>query len=352
MTILLISDDVRGSLACNLLADQLRKRGRRALTVGLSLDPKRESPFPSSPPQITLSVEALPASQLIEQASAVGVFLKDPTKLSRFIESHRNLAAQHGRSAAPVFSGPLQASLGDSLMQEVYDCLECDLLLLPGARQYEAVSSITHRWPSESPPPRLLTTGFWFMPERPPLGRFNGGLRSLPPHMLLALVQNNAPSTSGGKSHFLRQLKRLAEKSPNWLVVVQLDDSWDRGRYWIPQFNAEEWNLPDNIVFATPGQLLSHLAGCSACMTVSSPWAMTAMAWGRKSILVGDYGIHTNEGTTSWFGCGSMHRIQNIRHLNDLLELPDSNPEWLKSMGWGVHDGVDRLINTLDEMKI
>ena len=350
MTILLISDDDRSALACNLLAAQLKTRGQTCLTAGLSLSPERDSPFPLSQPQVTLSLEALLASSLIEKASAIGVFLKQPEKLRGFIESHRNLAAQRERPAAPVFSGPLQASLGDGLMQQLYEHLGCDLLLLPGEQQHQAVRSITQHWPAESPPPRLLTTGLWFMPERPPLGSLNGG-RATPPHLLLALVQDNAPSATGGKSQLLRQLIQWAEASPDWSVVVQRDCSWDRGRHWIPRFKPEEWALPNNLVFAAPGQLLSHLASCSACVTVSSPWAMTAMTWGRKTMLVGDYGIHTNEGTTSWFGCGSMHRLQTIQHLDQLLELPDTNQAWLESMGWGVHDGVDRLINALEELK-
>ena len=350
MTILLISDNDRSALACNLLAAQLTKRGQTCVTAGVSLDQKRDSPFPLSQPQVRLSPEVLLASSLVKTASAIGVFLKQPRKLRDFIESHRNLATQRRQPAAPVFSGPLQASLGDALMQQLYDHLGCDLLLLPGERQHKAVTAITQHWPSESPPPRLLTAGLWFMPERPPMGSLNGG-RATPPHLLLALVQDTIPSAAGCKSQLLRQLVQWAEASPDWSVVIQRDYSWDRGQHWIPRFKPEEWSLPNNLVFAAAGQLLSHLASCSACVTVSSPWAMTAMTWGRKTMMVGDYGIHTKEGTTSWFGCGSMHRMQTIQQLDQLLELPDSNQLWLESMGWGIHDGVDRLIKALKELK-
>jgi len=349
MTVLLISDDDRSALACNLLADQLRARGQTCLTAGLPLDPKRESPFPRSRPQIVLSMEALLTSSVLEQASSLGVFLQHPGELGHFIASHRNLAAHQGRAAAPVFSGPLQASLGDSLMQQLYQHLECDLLLLPGERQLKDVSSITQHWPADNSPPRLLATGLWFMPERPPTGSLNGG-RATPPHHLLVLVQDAVPLAPGGKSQLLRQLMQWAEVSPDWTVVVQRDYSWERGRNWIPRFKPEEWSLPDNLDFAAPGQLFSQLASCSACVTVSSPWAMTAMTWGRKTMLVGDYGIHTNEGTTSWFGCGNMHRLHSIQQLDQLLELPNSNQSWLESMGWGIHDGVDRLIKALEEL--
>ena len=350
MTILLFSDNERTALACNLLANQLKKRGHTCLTAGLALDPNRESPFPVSQPQIMLSLESLLTSNLLDQASALGVFLQHPGKLKHFIESHRHLAAHRGRSAAPVFSGPLQASLGDSLMQQLYEHLECDLLLLPGERQEQEIRAITQHWPAESSAPRLLATGLWFMPETPPVGCLNGG-RATAPHQLLALVQDDVPSTPGGKSQLLSQLMQWAEASPDWLVVVQQDCSWERDHHWIPHFKPGEWSLPSNLVFASPGQLLTHLASCSACVTVSSPWAMTAMTWGRKTIVVGDYGIHTDAGTTSWFGCGIMHRTRSIQRLDELLELPDPNQDWLESMGWGIHDGVDRLIKALKELQ-
>lgn len=350
MTILLISDDDRSALACALLADQLTRRGQHCLTVGLPFSRKWESPLPAIQPEIELSLEALLASNLLEQARAVGLFINDSQRLARFIQSHRNLAAQCGRQAAPVFSGPLQASLGDRLMQQLYERLECDLLLLPGERQHQAVRALIEHWPAGSSRPRLLTTGLWFMPERPPQGSLNGG-QAKPPHRLLALVQDKVPTATGGQSQLLRQFIQWAEASPAWSIVIQRDMRWDRNQSWIPRFKPNEWSLPSNLVFSAPGQLLSHLAGCSACVTVSSPWAMTAMAWGRKTMVVGDYGIHTDEGTTSWFGCGSMHRLQRIQQLDQLLELPDTNRSWLESMGWAVHDGVDRLITALQELR-
>ena len=350
MTILLFSDNDRSALACNLLADQLRTRGQPCLTAGLSQNQEKESPLPFLQPQVCLSLDALLASNLREQVSALGLFLSEPKELKVFIESHRNLSALRGHPAAPVFSGPLQASLGDQLMQELHDNLGCDLLLLPGVRQQQSVNAVIQHWPSDIRRPRLLTAGLWFMPERPPRGYLSGG-HATHPHRLVALVQDTAPTATGGRSRLLLQLIHWAEASPDWSVVIQRDDSWERGSTWVPRFQPSEWSLPDNLAFAAPGQLLSHLANCSACITVSSPWAMTAMAWGKKTILVGDYGIHTNEGTTSWFGCGSLHRLHSIRQLDQLLDLPDSNQLWLESMGWGIHDGVDRLIKTLEELK-
>ena len=234
-------------------------------------------------------------------------------------------------------------------MQELHDRLCCDLLILTGKRQERALNSIIQYWPADVPLPQLLSMGFWYSPERPPKGSLNGGI-ARPPHHLLVLAQDFAPTAAGGKSQLLRQLMRWAETAPEWTLTVQRDQAWNDDAPWIPGYKPKQWNLPPNLVFAAPGQMLSHLASCSVCLSISSPWAMTAMTWGRQTILVGDYGIHTNEGTTSWFGCGSMHRLRGVQSPDQLLELPKANQTWLESMGWGIHDGAQRLIDKLEAL--
>ena len=201
MSILLISDDDRSALACELLAQQLHQRGQACLTLGLPTPAASlhaaHSPLPPCQPQITMALEALVGSSLLEQAHAVGLFLHDPDQLQRFVTSHRNLAHQQGRRAAPIFSGPLQASLGDSLMQELHERLCCDLLILPGERQQRALHSVTQHWPADVRPPQLLSMGLWYSPERPPQGSLNGGMAQ-PPHHLLVLAQDRAPTAVGG----------------------------------------------------------------------------------------------------------------------------------------------------------
>ena len=349
MSIVLISDDDHSRFACEQLARQLRHRGQSCLTVAAAPPATRLSPLPPTQPDIAMAPEALLASPVLEQASSIGVFLHQPEQLERFVSSYRALARLRGQRPVPIFSGALQASLGDRLVRELHERLCCDLLLLTGERQLQALRSITSHWPASTAAPRLLPAGLWFAPERPPLGCLNGG-KAKPPHHLVALVQERAPTAHGGKSQLLRQLIQWAAAAPEWTVAVQRDEAWEQGDPWIPLFDPEEWSLPANLVFAAPGQLLSQLAHCSACLTISSPWAMTAMAWGRRTMLVGDYGIHTNEGTTSWFGCGSMHRMRSLQGLDQLLELPATNPTWLESMGWGIHDGIDRLIQALQEV--
>ena len=63
MSILLISDDDRSALACELLAQRLRQRGQRCLTIGLPTRAEpttaatRHSPLPPCQPQVTMLLE-------------------------------------------------------------------------------------------------------------------------------------------------------------------------------------------------------------------------------------------------------------------------------------------------------
>ena len=349
MTILLISDNEPNAFACSLLAEELRKRGQSCITTG-ALSRKKESPLPNVKLDIQISLEALLGSDLLRKASAIGVFIKSPDDLRRFAESYRNLANHSGDSVAPIFSGPLEVSAGDRLMEQFHKALCCDYLLLPGDNQLQELATASQHWEDSTAKPKLVKTGLWFMPERPPQGSLSGN-RPKEPYRLLFLAQDVIPTIHGGKAQILRQLITWAEASPNWTIIIQKDWSTAQNQSWIPRYKPEEWPMPDNIHFAAPGQLLTHLADCTACMTVSSTWSLTAMAWGRKAMIIGDYGIHTDQGTTSWFGCGAMNRLNHLKNLDELLELPGHNQTWLESMGWGVHDGIDRLLTAINTFK-
>ena len=57
------------------------------------------------------------------------------------------------------------------------------------------------------------------------------------------------------------------------------------------------------------------------------------MAWGRIPIIVGDYGIHDEQNTTGFFGCGAMHRLRSIPHLDAVTELPTGEPSLARRHG-------------------
>ena len=95
--------------------------------------------------------------------------------------------------------------------------------------------------------------------------------------------------------------------------------------------------------------MLPLLANCAACITVSSPWALAPICCGRRKLIIGDFGIHTDQGTTAFFGSGLMHRLSAVRQLDDLMELPTVNQHWLEAIGWRHHDG---LIDSCDVLRM
>jgi hypothetical protein len=141
-------------------------------------------------------------------------------------------------------------------------------------------------------------------------------------------------------------LKRWAQEHSDWTVVLQPDHPWGS----TPFRATDNTNKPTNVVEAAPEQLLGLLSQCTACLSVSSPWSLAAMMWGRTAVMVGDYGIQAEQRTTHFFGCGAMHRLRDLGGLHKLHELPLVNQGWLQAMGGCIQDGPARLLVTLESL--
>ena len=333
MTLLLVSDGGLERSACSLMAEALEQQGQHCITAGTPL--KGHQPLATPEPQLSINLAQLHADPLLDQVSAIGLFLQNPEQIQHFIKSYRRLCSARGRPAATLFSGPLVPLVGDALIRDLSLRLACDLLLVSGEQQRRQLQSLTFNWPASLPVPPVISTGFWFpqtatrSPAQQPL--------------LLALIQERIPSIIGARDQLLRQLNTWAEQRPHWTVMLQRDHSWTSTRDLMPS----DAPLADNLVEAAPGQLLPLLGSCTACLTVSSPWSLAAMAWGRIPIVVGDYGIHDEQNTTGFFGCGAMHRLRSLPNLDAITELPRANQAWLDSMGADIANGAERLIEAL-----
>ena len=333
MTLLLVSDGGLERSACSLMAEALEQQGQHCITAGTPL--KGHQPLATPEPQLSINLAQLHADPLLDQVSAIGLFLQNPEQIQHFIKSYRRLCSARGRPAATLFSGPLVPLVGDALIRDLSLRLACDLLLVSGEQQRRQLQSLTFNWPASLPVPPVISTGFWF-PQAAPCA-------PAPKPLLLALIQERIPTHIGARDQLLRQLNTWAQQRPHWTVMLQRDHSWTSTRGLMPS----DAPLADNLVEAAPGQLLPLLGSCTACLTVSSPWSLAAMAWGRIPIVVGDYGIHDEQNTTGFFGCGAMHRLRSIPHLDAITELPRANQAWLNSMGADIANGAERLIEAL-----
>ena len=334
MTLLLVSDGGLERSACLLMAEALEQQGERCITAGPTL--QGHEPLPTAAPQLNIEVQQLAAHPLLDQVSAIGLFLQDPKQVQLFIQTYQGVCSSRNRPAATVFSGPLVPLVGDALIRDLSLRMGCDLLLVSGDHQRRQLQSLSFNWPASLPVPPVISTGFWFARTAP----------SAPADkpLLLALIQEQIPTHLGARDQLLRQLNTWARQRPNWTVMLQRDHSWSGTTPLLPT----DAPLADNLVEATPEQLLPLLGSCSACLTVSSPWSLAAMAWGRIPIIVGDYGIHDEQNTTGFFGCGAMHRLRSIPHLDAVSELPMANQAWLDGMGAAIADGPDRLLSALN----
>ena len=338
MTLLLVSDGGLERSACLLMAEALEQHGQRCITAGPPLE--EHQPLATPAPELNIEVQQLAAHPLLEQVSAIGLFLQDPKQVQLFIQTYQGVCSSRNRPAATVFSGPLVPLVGDALIRDLSLRMGCDLLLVSGDHQRRQLQSLSFNWPASLPVPPVISTGFWFARTAP----------SAPADkpLLLALIQEQIPTHLGARDQLLRQLNTWARQRPNWTVMLQRDHSWSGTTPLLPT----DAPLADNLVEATPEQLLPLLGSCSACLTVSSPWSLAAMAWGRIPIIVGDYGIHDEQNTTGFFGCGAMHRLRSIPHLDAVSELPMVNPAWLDGMGAAIADGPDRLLSALNAIAL
>ena len=184
MTFLLISDGVLEHSACWLMAEALEQQGLRCITAGPPL--QGHQPLTTPAPQLSIDLAQLPAHPLLEQVSAIGLFLQNPDEIPRFIKTYQNLCRAVGRTPAALFSGPLVPLVGDALIQDLSLRLGCDLLLVSGEHQRRQLRSLTFNWPISLRVPPVICTGFWFPQDAP--------CAPTQKPLLLALIQERIPT--------------------------------------------------------------------------------------------------------------------------------------------------------------
>lgn len=336
MSIVLVCDGLLEQYSCHHLADAWRLAGRDCLVVGPRLP--GDLPLPNRVCDLTLHPKDLLGSTVLEQASAIGLFLRNSSEIQAITTGYRALCRSRGLCPAPVFSGPLIPVAGDALVEAFLERLCCDLVMVSGDDQVEQLGAMTGLWPSELPTPKTMATGFWFPSQVPK--------PTTQEPLLVALLQKDIPTHLGAREQLIRQLMRWAGEQPEWTVVLQRDHPWSPEQ----KMTTDDTICPTNLVAAAPEQMLGLLGRCTACLTVSSPWSLAAMQWGRISVVVGDYGIHAEQQTTNFFGCGAMHRLRDLGGLNNLHQLPCVNSGWLQSIGGAIQNGPGRLLEALDAL--
>jgi hypothetical protein len=173
--------------------------------------------------------------------------------------------------------------------------------------------------------------------------------------LLVVLVQEGVPESTRESGLLYRRFRDLALASPGWQVRLQPDHELpDDPEQWSEASLAWHWlqdpERPGNLQLGRRQDLPFCLMQASACLGISSPWLLSAMVWGKPTVVLGDYGIRTELNGPLFFASGVMRRLADCLPLDGLLTTPRPNPGWLADLGWPIADGPQRLLRRLEEL--
>lgn len=349
MTIVLVADS-DAQYACRILAGQFEELGEPCLLVCSPKENSLQLPFSDArrAAELRLTPAELLSQPFLIEADALGVFFSG-SQLETFVGNYRQLCHLQKRKPAPVFSGPIYPLVGDDLVADFISRLSCDILCLHGERQLAEYEELTMHW--SIPHPKAVQLGFWFMEESPSTYVHFNSQQANAAKTLAVLVQKHQPSSAKEKARMIRLLINLARNSPEWHILIQRDYIAEAKSAWLSVKDGRPKSLPANLSFGVPENLPRLLETCTACITLSSPWVFAAMAWGRPSMVMGDYGFRTDHGSHLFFGSGVMTRLDTVEHLDQLMSPPPLNQIWLGSLGWDITDGPQQLLQILRQTK-
>ena len=339
MRLALISGDRPAREACQLLARALEQH--RAEVTLITAEPAHG-------PGAGLTLHPLTAasSDLLHRFDAVGVFL-DGEPLQRFREQHHTSSRLRGLVPTPLFTGPVLPLYGDALAADLLPRLGYDLICLQGRGQMEQLDWLVHG--SVHGAQAREAIGLWCLPH----GCM--GSSTSQERLLLVLDQANVPPSPLANRVLYQRLRNVAQASPGWQVRLQPDqdlpahpDQWPETSLGWHYHNDP--TPPTNLQLGHRDDLPLSLIQATACLGVGSPWLLSAMVWGKPTVVLGDYGIRTDFNGPLFFGSGCMQQLANCLPLERLLQTPRPNRDWLADRGWTIGDGAQRLLRRLEAL--
>lgn len=348
MKLALISDSPAALQACLHLARQLHTAGVQVTQImAPALEACLQAAAPAESSQaLVMEPLAFATSELLDHLDGAGVFLAPP-RLAAFRQGHQRAASLRGQAPRPLFSGPLQPLVGDALSADLLPRLGYDLICLHGQTQVEALAWLVRGTAHAAQAHAAI--GLWSLPSAPV------GLAVSERPQLLVLEQQTVPGSAREKALLYRRFQALALASPGWTVRLQPDyplpgdpELWEETT--LAWHHRQDRQRPDNLQLGQLEDLPLSLMQAWACLGISSPWLLSAMVWGKPTVVLGDYGIRTEFDGPLFFGSGLMRRLADCQPLEGLLTAPPANAGWLADLGWAIADGPQRLRRQLEAL--
>ena len=222
-----------------------------------------------------------------------------------------------------------------------------DLICLSGPRDQERLSQLLAHTPFRHQ--RTVLTGL----RRNTPGHQPLIARAQRPKRLVFAEQVIMPATTEERSRMVRILAGLAERSPQWELLIK-----PRIAPGHATFHDVETHISSTVrdtLGVPPANLridyrpLPELLRTSRWLaTLSSTAFFDALDFGCSPLVMADLGLQPRYGGHVFAGSGVWRCFDNISSLDALeRELPTANPEWLAWMGYGETRGPDALLEAI-----
>ena len=222
-----------------------------------------------------------------------------------------------------------------------------DLICLSGPRDQERLSQLLAHTPFRHQ--RTVLTGL----RRNTPGHQPLIARAQRPKRLVFAEQVIMPATTEERSRMVRILAGLAERSPQWELLIK-----PRIAPGQATFHDVETHISSTVrdtLGVPPANLridyrpLPELLRTSRWLaTLSSTAFFDALDFGCSPLVMADLGLQPRYGGHVFAGSGVWRCFDDISSLDALeRELPTANPEWLAWMGYGETRGPDALLEAI-----
>jgi len=222
-----------------------------------------------------------------------------------------------------------------------------DLICLSGPRDQERLSQLLAHTPFRHQ--RTVLTGL----RRNTPGHQPLIARAQRPKRLVFAEQVIMPATTEERSRMVRILAGLAERSPQWELLIK-----PRIAPGQATFHDVETHISSTVrdtLGVPPANLridyrpLPELLRTSRWLaTLSSTAFFDALDFGCSPLVMADLGLQPRYGGHVFAGSGVWRCFDDISSLDALeRELPTANPEWLAWMGYGETNGPDALLEAI-----
>ena len=289
------------------------------------------------------SLARLLRDRQLQSFDAIGVFLTG-SKLNDI-----RLALQRDLQRPLLFCG-FNGVVLEHFIEGVSWRLGYDLICLSGPRDQDALEQLVAGTPFAKQ--RTVLTG---------LRRNAPYTNVLPvnerPRRLVFAEQVIMPATTSERARLVRLLSDLANRSPNWEVLIKPriapgDATFHDVDTHISTTLKQTLGVPPANLRLDYRPLPVLLKQARLLATLSSTAFFDALDFGCRAIAISDLGLQPNYGGHVYAGSGVWRSLEDIPNLDALdAEGLSPDPGWLEWMGYGERFSPAALLEALNEQK-